>query len=724
MAHRFTVRMLCLSICMVLMLLLMGIYIFGNSREATAEDFSVESNDSEIDVSWNTDNISLTDTIIISISDNSTCLEVDEISAVCGGYKYSDGEHGALYNIGISIRRNDGKEYNVTSVNRMFLDYEQLPDMPILNISTFDGKEPTYDVVEKPSDELWGASIINNDYVSGVLEFHSNGQKDLSSVIKIKYRGNTSSLGEKKCYKIKLSNELDLLQNNSKGSKEWVLLNSGTNLNFYIGNFVGRECGMEWNPDAIFVNVIFNGDWKGIYYLTESVGRESGSDYVSDDGFIIENDGYFWKEDEIYFKTSSQRKQMGYTFKYPKVESESDPVFQDIQDYMQLVEDSIIDNSDYLNYIDAESFSKWLLARDLMGTYDGGGANQYYYKYSLSGSDSKLKMGPLWDWDCIYNGYTWSACRGCSYGTNLLQDEYFSELYKTEYTNVAQNLLTDLNQMFAELEKSEEDLNESWKLDASRWNTQYTSLEEKEEQVIGWFNRRIPWMNRYLYYVFTNPSEIVNTEDFSYVNGELPIYIDMYAQIDGWLDFYGIYTDVNQLLNDNCEIGYISQDGTVYLSVECSSDDSLEDKYPSENKQLTFDILVDNDYGQFCLIDFDNKVIYREELTMIDMTTETEYEYSEIGEPASAVELSIYNNGVRMVSGWLYAEGINTDGEGMYIGYDVEGKLYLSEPIARTDIQEKYNYDVLYTGFLIKHLGKGKLCVVDTVNKKVYEVTE
>ena len=66
---------------------------------------------------------------------------------------------------------------------------------------------------------------------------------------------------------------------------------------------------------------------------------------------------------------------------------------------MNDVESSILDGT-YPQRIDVNSFAKWLLLHDIIGTYDSGGSNMYL---SLYDSLSKVRMVSPWDFDSSLN---------------------------------------------------------------------------------------------------------------------------------------------------------------------------------------------------------------------------------------------------------------------------------------------------------------------------------
>ena len=88
-------------------------------------------------------------------------------------------------------------------------------------------------------------------------------------------------------------------------------------LNYMIGLKVNDLMGLQWTPKYRFANVVFNGDFRGLYMLMESVERNADCRLNVDKqtGYIVELDAYWWKE-KVYAKASFEEP-MNYTFKYP-----------------------------------------------------------------------------------------------------------------------------------------------------------------------------------------------------------------------------------------------------------------------------------------------------------------------------------------------------------------------------------------------------------------------
>lgn len=99
---------------------------------------------------------------------------------------------------------------------------------------------------------------------------------------------------------------------NGKGSKHWAILAHADDTKGYLRNFtgfaLGERIGLPWTPRQQPIEVVINGDYRGLYFLTESIRVGDGRVPVEelDDneenrtlisgGYIVELDNY--DEDE------------------------------------------------------------------------------------------------------------------------------------------------------------------------------------------------------------------------------------------------------------------------------------------------------------------------------------------------------------------------------------------------------------------------------------------
>lgn len=397
-------------------------------------------------------------------------------------------------------------------------DIDNWPDIPLLSITTDEGAEPTATVVDPP-EGCNGKSIIS-EYVPGRLavslkgsELYDSGDyKKGESGIRIKIRGNsTGAYSLQKPYKLKLSKKADLLSfDDNYKSKDWALLsmrvwnpsmkNGECNILLVTGLAVCRALDFTWEPRTRFVNVVLNGKYRGLYNLTETVERADNRVKTGKTGFLIENDAYWWKEGEVWFKTTRQNTSMGYTFKYPDTDDITDEQKTNIASYMNTVENVIYSHKGVGDYVDCESFARWVLAHDILGSLDVAGSNMFLYKDSFDPNDpfaSKLKMSTLWDFDTCFRmeDSQWSNQHTSYvfYYPELFQNGEFVTAYKNVYAKYKDVVYPYVEKTLNDIRTADGDaFEQSRQLHRTIYDDQCpNTLDEQIDDVLGHLKSRL-----------------------------------------------------------------------------------------------------------------------------------------------------------------------------------------------------------------------------------------
>ncbi len=395
--------------------------------------------------------------------------------------------------------------------------------LPVLDINTVDGEEPSCEYVSCPPGSM-GGGITNATKVPGSLDIYlgdnttpvyasGDYEKDVSGMT-IKIRGNTSAYPDKKPYKIKLSKKADLLmRGNDKvyKDKEWVLLKD-PNLLTIIGCKLSELMGLQWAPKCHYVNVIMNGDFRGLYLLMECVERNVNCRLnVADDGYIFEFDPYWWNEDGMYVN-SKFTPSYNYTFKYPDFEDMTQEQIDYIQSVVTTYEQSV-DDGTYPEYIDVQSFASWLLGHDIFGTYDSGGSNMYYTKYD-STDDSKIMMANMWDFDSSEQlRDQWSNLHIHRFPQFFASpNKMFNRLYVDKWNEVKATVCDDVIKFIDDFAASDEGKGfaKSIPYDNVKWAYGNPGLETEVQRTHDWFSRRKVWLDQAIAGIDTvNPKPFV-----------------------------------------------------------------------------------------------------------------------------------------------------------------------------------------------------------------------
>lgn len=393
-------------------------------------------------------------------------------------------------------------KYTVVSVDGEKKDYTvivNISGIPLVNINTPNG----IDVASK--DWLEGSTSITVLMTDGSY---------LSSSGKIKGRGNATWTYDKKPYAIKFSEKQSPF--GFPANKSWVLLAEYNDRSLLRTAFmceVSKAAGIDYTINYRHVNLYLNGEYEGLYLLTDKVEQTKNRIQVKNDGFIIENDGYFDQE-PLYFITDILN--YGFTFKYPDAD-DGDIVLNDenyafILDYMNRLETALLklqtdpDDTEYLDYIDLTSFAKYYIAAQVTATDD---PNHYYV---LPSRTSTLKRMPMWDAEWSLGLWPTTSTPSASMVTRNIWDHKlyyryislspsFREEVKKEWAlfcNKNNQVIDMINDVINEISTAQLYNNIKWPNTGQTLNVRFDTWEEEVQYVTDFYNNRIAWFDAYI----------------------------------------------------------------------------------------------------------------------------------------------------------------------------------------------------------------------------------
>lgn len=226
----------------------------------------------------------------------------------------------------------------------------------------------------------------------------------------IKLRGNSTRLWyDKKPYRIKFQEKTEVL--GLAANKDWVLLanfRDPTNLMNALAFDMAREMGsFEFVNGSRFVEVEINGDYKGLYQLTEQVEQAESRVNVAPSGVLLSLD----KDDGPELSPTATDNFWSATYKlpvavkYPKTLADGD--LERIREDFKRLEDAIAladyDSVDAL--LDIRSLIDFLILQEVTRNVELEAPRSMYLHRPLSGS--KYVFGPVWDFDGGF-GYSWN----------------------------------------------------------------------------------------------------------------------------------------------------------------------------------------------------------------------------------------------------------------------------------------------------------------------------
>lgn len=403
--------------------------------------------------------------------------------------------------------------------------------LKVIHITTVNQEEPRGELIANPNDpnsqNITSANKVGCRIVItlGTDTLYDSGPyaKEVSGAT-IRMNGNTTAYFSNPLnlpYKLKLEKKADLLtrgDNDRYKDKNWRLLKDATSLNTIVGLKLSQLIGMEWTPSYTPCNVVINGDYRGCYLLMETVRRNPRCriDCDKQTGYILERDPYWWKEDRWFGSNWYDGNSMyRWTWKYPDEDAVSTDAEKYIQNYIIQTELSLADSS-YHRYIDVPSFARWLIAHDILGTRDSGGANMYLKKYDASDT-TLLQMPCLWDFDSNYalEPGTFSRLHTSSnaYFSKLLSshNRTFARAYVSLWNEFKDSLLNSITAFVSHYPATAEgvSLHASRLLNNRRWSVNGNTVQADKQLVLQWFQKHIPLLDAQIRLIDIGPSSII-----------------------------------------------------------------------------------------------------------------------------------------------------------------------------------------------------------------------
>lgn len=230
--------------------------------------------------------------------------------------------------------------------------------------------------------------------------------------VQIKGRGNTSWGYDKKPFRLKFEKKVKPF-GLTKG-KSWVLLanaQKGSLMANAISMKIGQMAGSQYTNHIVPVELYMNGSYMGSYMFTEKVGLANNSvDVDEDDGYLLELDTYV--DDEIYgFETFYYS--LPVNIKEPDLAeydasvatARRDKIVKDMNELCGM----IYNGEDVESRLDMDAFARFYLANDLSLNQEiNHPKSTFLFKEDEDSYSSKIKFGPIWDFDWGY-GYQQSS---------------------------------------------------------------------------------------------------------------------------------------------------------------------------------------------------------------------------------------------------------------------------------------------------------------------------
>ena len=482
------------------------------------KNLRITSQDEYIQLTWELPEEADIAKIVIEYDDGKTSTE---LKADTTSYSFTNGVHGQYYSFKVFTVGNNGIKSNGVTQKGLFTVFSEFEN-PIMLINIPDNIEiTTKEWLSKKGLELADCTLIEKN------------SQNKSLKLDIKGRGNSSWWFQKISYSIKLDKKENLFGIANGKHKNYALIANNFDktlirniLAYYMGDQVFNS--LPWTQHTTSVNLFINGEYRGIFLLTERIKLDeneinildvSKSNKLTD----VNNDGVINCLDGGWILEINERLDETYNWITDNGVSISlkDPDdyegWENIKDYINDVEsvlynDSIFTDVDngWRKYLDENSFIDWLIINEIAKNPDSCWYSSCYMYFNPT--DQKLYMGPVWDFDIGFGNVNYNESKEYE-GFWAKQSGWYVRLF--EDTAFVNNVKARWNQKKSEIDSLFdiiEQYSQSVENDARLNFTVYPILgtyvwadpdgyeERKTYQsevdfLTDWLSHRIPWLN-------------------------------------------------------------------------------------------------------------------------------------------------------------------------------------------------------------------------------------
>lgn len=270
--------------------------------------------------------------------------------------------------------------------------------LPVMFITT-EGNQP----VTSKETYLQATYYLDPMGIDGIERVGSIGEQE---AMQIRGRGNYTWWGfDKKPYRIKLEKKTALMGMDK--SKHFALLahadDSASGLRNALGFAASEALVMPWTPATQPLEVVLNGNYIGLYWLTETVRVDKDRvDVVEqedmavedvDGGWLVEIDNY--DSDPHVSVSDSSGQPIWFTYKSPEELSFEQHSY--LQTAMQSIQNALSakDENEASQLVDFDILARYFITNQLMLDMESFHGSCYLNRQR--GDSEKWKFGPVWD---------------------------------------------------------------------------------------------------------------------------------------------------------------------------------------------------------------------------------------------------------------------------------------------------------------------------------------
>lgn len=248
----------------------------------------------------------------------------------------------------------------------------------------------------------------NTKYYDNYLVVYDGKEKNEYSGLEIKGRGNASWEMEKKSYRIKLNNKVDLLSLGKR--KKWGLISNWLDDSFLrndLGHYLGDILVDDYPTRGEFVELEIDNRNLGLYYLIDLMSIDKKSvDLRDSTGILAEINNAYCENDDVWEKSAIFRDCIA--IKDVVEEENADLALDSFVNNYNEFEKAVLmgDYKGVSELVDVESWARYYLLSEFTSNPDAYITSWYLYK---DGESDVIHAGLGWDFDAAFGNRSWGG---------------------------------------------------------------------------------------------------------------------------------------------------------------------------------------------------------------------------------------------------------------------------------------------------------------------------
>lgn len=356
-------------------------------------------------------------------------------------------------------------------------------------------------------------------YLPGVYWLDPMGVEDVDSIgssqaplpLEIRGRGNyTWRDFDKKPYRIKLDSKQSLA--GLQKSKHFALLAHADDRQGFMKNPLGfwfsEHIGLKWTPDHRPIEVVLNGQYWGLYFLTETirvdkdrvaiVEQEDGCTHPDSitGGWLVEIDNYYSATGQVHLRENNGQ-DVWLTLHTPEQTSAEQWYY--IETALSRLNEALYAPTakDWLQIVDLAEAAKFYIVQEIVEDCESYHGSCYLYKEM--GTDAKWFFGPVWDFGnalgrhqerFIWDQPTWSQC----WIGQLYTYPEFQQEVKKQWRHF---LYYEYPKLDSFITAYTDAISRAAQNDAAKWpNYGNANMAQKRNDVLNYIHWRVNWLTK------------------------------------------------------------------------------------------------------------------------------------------------------------------------------------------------------------------------------------